>query len=70
MKNTVFPALACALLLLGAGGCGSGQADYDNARFEIEQGNIENARKLLSRIPAKSPVRQKADSILKTLETR
>ena len=70
MKNIIFLTMACALLLLGTSACGSGKADYENARFEIEQGNIENAKKLLARIPAKSPVRPKADSLLKTLETR
>ena len=70
MKNIVFLALACAGLLLGTTACGSGKADYENARFEIEQGNIKNAKKLLGRIPAKSPYRPRADSLLKTLETR
>ena len=70
MKNMIIMALVSCLLLLGASACGSGKADYENARFEIEQGNIENAKKLLGRIPAKSPYRQRADSLLKTLETR
>jgi len=51
-------------------GCSSDASKISNARFEIEQGNIENAKKILNTIPAASPVRPAADSILKALESR
>lgn len=50
--------------------CGSPKADLDNAKFEIEQGNLESARRYLERVPLKSPLRAKADSLLKIVEKR
>ena len=51
-------------------GCTSDSSKIGNARFEIEQGNIENAKKILNTIPAASPAYPAADSILKALESR
>ena len=60
--------LFTGMLFLAA--CSGDKARLDNARFEIEQGNIRSAKKLLSQIPAGSSHRPAADSILKTLENR
>jgi hypothetical protein len=61
-----------ALFLLAAGlclsGCTSDSSKIDNARFEISQGNLANAKKILQAVPADSRQRPKADSILKSLE--
>jgi len=59
--------LLCILLFLG---CSNDSAQLNNARFEIDQGNVANARKLLNAIPASSKQKATADSLLKTLEGR
>jgi len=56
------------LLLFGIAGCGSDRAKIENAKFEIEQGNRENARRLLKTIPHRSPDKESADSLLRLLE--
>lgn len=62
--------LSLALLLLCLACSGGDKARLEHARFEIEQGNIQNARKYLTQIPKESGFRAQADSLLKTLENR
>jgi hypothetical protein len=63
--------LLLGILAMGmATGCSPDKSRLDNARFEIEQGNTANAKKLLLQIPEKSPCRASADSLLKTLGNR
>ena len=63
------PALLSAVLLFLAA-CSSDKTRLNNARFEIEQGNIRSAVKILSQIPRTSSCRAEADSILKTIEDK
>jgi hypothetical protein len=67
MKMLLFSTVFAFWLLAG---CSGDKSCLDNARFEIEQGNVPNAKKLLLQIPEKSPFRASADSLLKTIENR
>lgn len=68
MKKALFPLCGAALFLLSS--CSPDASKIDNARFEIEQGNRENARKILLTVGPGSKHRAAADSLLKVLEAR
>jgi hypothetical protein len=66
LKKLLFLAYIGLFFIISS--CSSDKSKYENALFEIEQGNKENVRKILMTIPENSSYRQKADSLLKVLE--
>jgi len=58
----------CFITLVYFAGCSSDSGKIDHARFEIEQGNLENARRYLTSIPKDSKDFKVADSLLKAIE--
>jgi hypothetical protein len=49
-------------------GCSSDSGKIDHARFEIEQGNFESARRYLESVSKDSKDFKVADSLLKAIE--
>jgi len=58
----------CCIALVYFTGCSSDSEKIDHARFEIEQGNFESARRYLTSIPKDSKDFKVADSLLKAIE--
>ncbi|OGJ86614.1 MAG: hypothetical protein A2268_12955 [Candidatus Raymondbacteria bacterium RifOxyA12_full_50_37] len=67
MKIFILSALASFCMLVA---CNSNKSYYETAQFELQQGNIANAKQCLGKIEASSPYRAQADSLLKSLEDR
>lgn len=58
----------CFITLVYFAGCSSDSGKIDHARFEIEQGNYENARRYLATVSKDSKEFRVADSLLKAIE--
>jgi hypothetical protein len=60
--------ILCFITVVYFAGCSSDSGKIDHARFEIEQGNFESARRYLKSVPKESKDFKVADSLLKAIE--